>query len=97
MKSHHAVGARSLFRHKKMLLTLMKKYSRRFNIKIIEYAIQGNHIHLLVRAQYRLDLQNFFRVIAGHSAQKILKDFPTTKVTGGAPAECMERSKKQWS
>lgn len=84
MKSYYAVGARSLFRHKKMLLALMKKNSCRFRIKVIEYAIQGNHIHLLVKAQFRDDLQNFFRVIAGHSAQKILRDHPIIKAPGDA-------------
>ena len=100
MKSHHAVGARSLFRHKRMLLALMKKNSCRFRIKIIEYAIQGNHIHLLVKAQYRDDLQNFFRVIAGHSAQKILKDHPITKSLGGAPQKvegCRKNQRQFWS
>jgi REP element-mobilizing transposase RayT len=85
MKSYSAVGVRSLFRYKKMLLALMKKNSHRFRIKIIEYAIQGNHIHMLVKATYRDDLQNFFRVIAGHSGQKILKDYPILRAPGGAP------------
>jgi hypothetical protein len=60
LKSIHAVGPRALFRHKKMILSLMKKYSFRFQVKIYEYAIQGNHIHLLVKAHSREGLQNFF-------------------------------------
>jgi hypothetical protein len=36
------VVPRSLFRHKKMILSLMKKYSFRFQMKIYEYAIQVN-------------------------------------------------------
>ena len=100
MKSYHAVGARSLFRHKKMLLALIKKNSHRFRIKIIEYAIQGNHIHLLVKARFRDDLQNFFRVIAGHSAQKILKDHPVTEAPGGAQRKrkgCRKNQRYFWS
>jgi REP element-mobilizing transposase RayT len=84
LKSIHAVGPRSLFRHKKMILSLMKKNSVRFQVKVYEYAIQGNHIHLLIKAQSREGMQNFFRVIAGHSAQRILKEFPLSQNVGGA-------------
>ena len=84
MKSYHAVGPRSLFRHKKMILNVIRKFSFRFGVKVYEYAIQGNHIHLLVKAQSREGLQNFFRVVAGHTAQNILKDWPIIKVRGGA-------------
>lgn len=104
MKSHHAVGSRSLFKHKKMILRIIKKNSLRFQIKIYEYAIQGNHIHLLVKAKSREGLQNFFRVIAGHVAQRILKDFPLKMVcsntTGGAPettSGCEKNQRKFWS
>ncbi len=83
LKSHHAIGPRSLFRFKKLILNLIKKNSVRFQVKVYESAIQGNHIHLLVKAQTREGLQNFFRVVAGHSAQKILKDFPLKVNAGG--------------
>ncbi len=92
MKSHHAIGKRSLFRHKKMILSLMKKNAYRFQVKIVEYAIQGNHLHMLVRAQSREGLQNFFRVIAGHSAQKILQKFPLQNTPGGAPSKSGEKA-----
>lgn len=103
MKSHHAIGARSLFRHKKMILGLLKKNSAKFHVKVYEHAIQGNHIHLLVKAHNREDLQNFFRVIAGHIAQRILKESPLpagqpTK-PGGAPLKptgCKKNRRKFW-
>ncbi len=76
LKFHHAVGPRSLFRHKKMILGLIRKNAFRFQVKVYEYAIQGNHLHLLVKAKSRVGLQNFFRVVAGHSAQKILLTCP---------------------
>ena len=104
LKSIHAVGPRSLFRHKRLILSLMKKNSVHFQVKIYEYAIQGNHIHLLVKAQSREGLQNFFRVIAGHSAQRILKEFPLKKSEGGAPkqgeqkvAGCKKNQRVFWS
>jgi len=103
LKSIHAVGPRSLFRHKKMILSLMKKYSVRFQVKVYEYAIQGNHIHLLIKAQSREGMQNFFRVIAGHSAQRILKEFPLNQNAGGAPGNggqkvgCKKNQRVFWS
>jgi REP element-mobilizing transposase RayT len=103
LKSIHAVGPRSLFRHKKMILSLMKKYSFRFQVKVYEYAIQGNHIHLLIKAQSREGMQNFFRVIAGHSAQRILKEFPLNQNAGGASghgrqkAGCKKNQRVFWS
>ena len=107
LKSHHAIGARSLFRHKKMILSLIKKNSLKFQVKVYEYSIQGNHIHLLVKAQTREGLQNFFRVVAGHIAQRILKEFPLAKNAGGAPLSsknntksspgCQKNLRKFWS
>ena len=109
LKSHHAFGKRSLFRHKKLILSIIKKFSLRFNVKVYEYAIQGNHIHLLVKAQTRFELQNFFRVVAGHTAQQILKLHPFSP--GGAPTlphtreelairkkpPCLKNQRKFWS
>ena len=111
MKSYHAVGARSLFRHKKLILGLIKKNAFKFHIKVYEYAIQGNHLHLLVKAQTREGLQNFFRVVAGHVAQRILKEYPLSskdlalkQSSGGAPKEnerrakaCKKNQRKFWS
>ncbi len=100
MKSHHAVGPRSLFRHKKLILGLIKKNSVRFRVKIYECAIQGNHIHLLVKAQTREGMQNFFRVVAGHTAQEILKRCPLNQMPGGAPRDaksCLKNQRKFWS
>jgi len=99
MKSHHAIGPRSLFRHKKMILHLIKKNSAQFRIKVYEYAIQGNHVHLLVKAQSREGLQNFFRVIAGHTAQQILKQYPLP-CAGGATQKrkgCKKNQRRFWS
>lgn len=92
MKSHHAIGARSLFRHKKMILKIIRKFSARFRVKVYDYAIQGNHIHMLVKAKTREELQNFFRVVAGHTAQKILQEHPLKQDAGGAPGQSDVRS-----
>lgn len=82
-KSHHLVlrsdfarGPRDLLRNYKLVQGMLRKSSRRFRIHIYEQAVVGNHIHLLVKGQNREDLQNFFRVFAGHLAQKILEKHP---------------------
>lgn len=79
LKSEFAVGGRCLLRHQKLLKHILHRSSRRFGVRVYQFAIAGNHLHVLVRARSRLGLQNFFRVFAGHTAQEILRR------TGGAP------------
>jgi len=60
-------------------------------------------MHLLVKAQSREGLQNFFRVIAGHVAQRTLEACPLPgPERGGAPARekkegCKKNQRKFWS
>lgn len=112
LKSQHAVGGRCLFRHKKRILFVMRKASKLFHVKVYNYAIAGNHLHLLIKGPDRESLQNFFRVFAGHTAQGILRDCPLTLAKpkpgapepGGAPANsaktrepCKKNQRKFWS
>ncbi len=112
LKSHHAVGKRSLLRHKPIVIAIMKKAQKRFRIKVYNFAIAGNHIHLLIRGSRREDIQNFFRVFAGHTAQRILEECPlcSSELTfkpakrGGAPlgngrrrVGCEKNRRKFWS
>lgn len=76
LRSDFATGGRCLMKHHKLIYKILYKASKRFHISIYERAICGNHIHLLVRGKKRIDLQNFFRVVAGHIAQQILLQFP---------------------
>ena len=84
----------------------MRKAARLFNVKVYEYAIQGNHLHLLIKGPDRESLQNFFRVFAGHTAQNILKLHPlkpkelhTFTERGGAHTKkgCKKNQRKFWS
>ena len=100
LKSSSAIGGRCLFRHKKMILAVMKKASRLFQVKVYNYAICGNHLHLLIKGKDRESLQNFFRVFAGHTAQNILKLCPLPKSSGGASTQakgCKKNQRKFWS
>ena len=110
LRSQFAKGQRSLLKHMRQIDGVIKKASELFDIRVYEKAICGNHIHLLIRGKTRLNLQNFFRVVAGHIAQKILESFPITnaergaerKAAGGAPRGvrkkpvCQKNQRKFW-
>ena len=79
------MGPRSLFRHKKLILSILRKNQQRFNVKVYTYAMAGNHLHLLIKGRTRVDIQNFFRVFASPTAQRILLECPLILKPGGAP------------
>lgn len=91
LKSPLATGQRSLLRHRPLIEKIIKRSKRRFQIRVYEFAIVSNHIHLLVKGCSRQDLQNFFRTVAGHIAQEILRKFPLKECerpeAGGAPGK----------
>lgn len=76
LRSEFAYSGRCLLRHQKMINKVISKAAKRFRISIYEKAICGNHLHLLVRGRTRFEIQNFFRVVAGHIAQNILERNP---------------------
>ena len=88
LRSDFAWGSRSLLRHRPLIEAVIKKASLRFGVRVYEKAIVRNHIHLVVQGKRRIALQNFFRVVAGHIAQEILRSFPilpSERGAGGAP------------
>lgn len=54
--------------------SLIKRYARRFFVRVDQFSIQGDHIHLLVRCSERFFYQAFFRVLAGQIAQRFRKE-----------------------
>lgn len=100
MRSDFAYGNRSLLRHRPLIDRIIKKAGKKFSIKIYEKAVVSNHIHLLIRGYKRESIQNFFRVVAGHIAQEILKEWPLSKQEvyrrGSAPAKKREQKNKFW-
>lgn len=86
-------------KHKMLIRRITLKASKRFGVQVYEKAICGNHLHLLIRAKSKLGAQNFFRVLAGHIAQEILRQFPLSKKErGGAPEKgCKKNQRKFWS
>lgn len=106
LRSDFAIGARSLLRHRPLINRIIAKAKRRFDIKVYETGISWNHIHLGVRGKTRSNIQNFFRVVAGHIAQEILREYPLTEEekcrggalkisTGGAPTTGKPQREKE--
>ena len=96
LRSEFAYGKRSLLRHRPRIERILKKAASRFQISVYRYAVCSNHLHLLIRGKTRLELQNFFRVFAGHLAQEILRDFPLSNLEKGgtAPREISQKARR---
>jgi putative transposase len=67
--------SRSLRTPKNFQLTthLIWKYAKRFHIKVEQFSVQKDHIHLLIRTNKRNQFQNYFRVFSGQLAQELQK------------------------
>lgn len=99
LRSDFAHGPRSLTRHRPLVEKIIAKAKKKFAVSVYETAIVSNHIHLLVMGRTRRDLQNFFRVVAGHIAQELLRQFPVLpserQKRGGASGN-REKKNKFW-
>lgn len=73
LRSEEAKGGRSLLCHSQMIENTLRFWANRYGVRIYRFANAGNHIHLLVKARSKSELQNFLRVVAGKIAQTILK------------------------
>ena len=62
-------------RNSARLQKVLRKYAKRFYIRIEQFSIQTDHIHILIRAPKRTLAQHFFRVLAGQFAQCLTKSF----------------------
>ena len=58
----------------RLIQTLIRRYAQRFHVRIDQFTIQGDHLHLLVRCSHRFFFQAFFRVLAGQIAQRFHKE-----------------------
>ena len=68
-----------------LITATVKQYAKRFHVSIHSMSIQGDHIHLLVRAPRRSMFQAFFRVVAGQIAQR-MANADLTKARAQSPA-----------
>jgi putative transposase len=78
MRAPSARGAWDLLRKEnaKLLHTLLKKYSKEFDVRVYQFANVSNHCHFLVKAKTKEGFRNFLRVLAGQLAQRITKARP---------------------
>jgi REP element-mobilizing transposase RayT len=53
---------------------IIRRYAKRFFVKVEQVSIQGDHCHLLIRAPRRAKFLNFFRVVSGQIAQRMEKE-----------------------
>ena len=97
LRSDHAKGYRSLNNNSQIVKAVVRKAAGLFRIKVYSQALNHNHIHLSVRGKSREDLQNFFRVVAGHIAQQILRKYPLPKKAGNAPVDAKKYKRKFWN
>ncbi|WP_210415674.1 transposase [Bdellovibrio sp. ZAP7] len=63
-------GLRSL-RSFSLMNRVLKRYSAKFYVKVEQFSVQMDHVHMLVRGSRRSNLQSFMRVLAGQFAQTL--------------------------
>lgn len=61
---------------------VLRVYAIHFDISLEHFAIEGNHIHLLIRAGRRSQHQYYFRVVAGQIAQRLQMEVTDTPIRG---------------
>jgi hypothetical protein len=102
LRSDFAKGQRSLLLHQDLIQKIIEKVEKLFQVRVYNYAICHNHIHVLLRGKNRVQLRNCFRVLAGHIAQQILLKNPYTKtemetVRASQPKGHPKNKRKLWA
>lgn len=54
--------------------SIIRKYAKKFFVKVEQITIQNDHIHMMIRTSRRSLFHNFFRVVAGQIAQQFEKE-----------------------
>jgi len=70
-------------RQARFIRELIPKLARRFHVRLYETAVNGNHVHLLLRPRTRESLKRFLSALSGRIAQRITGDLPWKKWTLG--------------
>lgn len=71
LKSSRAVGKLSLHRESRFIEALIQQAGKRFGIRLYEFSNNGNHLHLLLRAETREGFKSFLRSISGAIARRM--------------------------
>lgn len=73
-------------------LRVLQRYAYMFYVKIDQFTIQNDHIHLLIRSSRRTNLLSFLRVLPGQVAQEfgsqdLMKKFESARESLKAKAK----------
>ena len=73
LRSSRAVGKMSFRRNNngKLVKESLKRFAKKYGIKLVMTAIQGNHIHLHIRLPHRLAYKAFIRAVTARIAMGI--------------------------
>ena len=72
-----------LFKHSKLLNREIKRWAKKFQIKIFNFAIEKAHIHFTIKISSRQNYNKFIRALTGRIAQLLNFKFtlrPFTKI-----------------
>jgi putative transposase len=74
MRASKAKGVYSLrsVRNKSKVEALVWRYAKRFSVRIYEFSVQSNHIHIVLKARHRSLFQGFLRALAGNIACQVM-------------------------
>ena len=70
-KSSKAKNELSFYHHKIILNKIIKKFSKKYFIEILDFVNMGNHLHFKVRFNDKKRFQNFLRTFTALTARKI--------------------------
>jgi putative transposase len=59
--------------HTKAIHKILGAMGKRFQVKIYQTAVQGNHIHLVIKIPHRIQYKAFIKAISGKIAQTVMK------------------------
>ncbi len=77
LKSEKAVGALSFVNHQKMLRNLISRTSIEKDIRLYKFAINFNHIHLVIRIKHPDDYNAWIRELTGEIVTEMSKETST--------------------
>lgn len=72
-KSEEVLNMGSFIKYQNIIEIVLFKYAKKWNIKIYDYAICSNHIHMVLKARNVVELKSFLRVFSGQTAFQIQK------------------------
>lgn len=73
MRSSKAIGTQSFrnFENQPLVDKIIRTYAMKFGVQIYKFSINGNHLHILIRAKRKEHFKSFLRTTAGLIARKI--------------------------